>query len=94
MELILLILGGIIGIPLGLLFFALLNECFDVYYFGFKGMWATLLSCIATAVAICMFVIGLIGVLAVPIGIVLIIWGNKKRKKNQQNNDENDNENE
>ncbi len=82
MELIILIISAIIGIPLGLLFLALLNELFDVYYFGLGGMWTTFLGCLATGVGIIMVAINLIGLFAIPIAvIVLIVMQVKKKKK-------------
>lgn len=76
MEFIVYLVGFIIGVVL----FLLLNQIFDIYYFGFKGIASTFMGCWFAGVIIVMF-FGAFAKWIIIIGAVIWlltkIFGNK-----------------
>ncbi|SFC99783.1 hypothetical protein [Clostridium uliginosum] len=62
------IVGGLI---LGVIFFSIVNDMFNITYFGFKGISSTFMSC-WSAGAIIIFLLGFVAKWILIIGVV--IW--------------------
>ena len=59
------------GLPIGIVLFLLINEFFNIYYLGFKGMSGTFMSCWAVGIVI-MALLGSLAKWIILIGV--IIW--------------------
>lgn len=85
MEIIFGIISVVLGVPLGLFFYGLINELFEIHYFGCGAVWSLFAGCIATGVGTVYLLINLIGILAFPLVIIfLVVWLFNQGKKNRQ----------
>ncbi|MHC1723207.1 MAG: hypothetical protein AB9836_08395 [Aminipila sp.] len=58
-----------VGFVLGVIIFGIINNIFNIYYFGFKGMAGTFMGCWFAGVIIVMF----FGVIAIWLLIIFVI---------------------
>lgn len=83
MDEIIMIISLVLGIPIGIFFFMLLNELFDIYYFGCAGVTSTFGGCVAAGFGIVYFLLTILGFLIVPIIILCLIGGIVSKKKDK-----------
>lgn len=76
MELIWIVGGFVIGVVL----FLLVNQLFEVYYFGFKGMSSTFMGCWIAGAVIMVF-LGQFAKWIIIIGIILWVFSKLSKGK-------------
>ena len=71
------------GLPIGIILFLLINELFNIYYLGFKGMSGTFMSCWGVGVVI-MALLGSFVKWIILLGVIL--WILSKLSKGKPSN--------
>ena len=78
----------ILGIPIGLFFYRLINNIFEIHYFGCAGVWGLFWGCMVAGALVMFIILELLGKLAIGIAILfLILWLFTKKKKQQPPSD-------
>ena len=81
----------ILGLPIGLYFYRLLNKYFEIYYFGCGGVWATFWGCLVAGAIIMFILLEFLRALAIPVAVFFfILWLLSRGKKNNQNTSSDD----
>lgn len=79
----------ILGLPIGLYFYHLINKYFTIYYFGCGAVWGLFWGCLVAGAIIMFLLLEFLRALAIPVAIFfLVLWlftrGKKKNSNDQQ----------
>lgn len=84
----------ILGLPIGLFFYWLINQLFDIHYFGCGAVWGLFWGCLVAGAVVMFLILEFLGNLAFPIAFFfLIVWLIARKKKKNQPQSPNDNNN-
>lgn len=63
----------ILGIPIGLTIYKIINECFEIHYFGCGAVYGLFWGCIVAGAIIVFIIFEFLRAFAIPVIIIIII---------------------